>query len=703
MDSASTAASARAGVEALLKPRSVAIVGATPRVEALGGRPIVNLRTQGFTGKIYPVNPRYESILGLPCYPDLKSLPEVPDLVLVLVSQDRVFATLDEALEVGARTALVFGGGFAEMAGEGVARQDRLKSYAGRGLRICGPNCNGVFSVVNKTALGFAPTFEFPARQGRIAIISQSGAINTSISSRAMDMGLGFSHLIASGNEADLEAADYVEYLLDDPATEVFVLYIEGFKNPARFLRVAQEALRRGKPIVLMKMGRTPSSQHVALSHTGSMTGSYEVIVGALRQRGVIVVESMDDLCGVASVLASGKRPQGGAMAVVSLSGGMAGIIADVCHERGLPLARFTPETAAAISAQLPGVANLDNPLDVTGQVVNEPECWTACIDALAHDPGVDVLLSVFSITANQIERRFAQDTIALSRRSPVLPVQIWASGSPPHCGFEVLRDAGMTVHTRIDEAVRAIVAWRYYWTTRDARIAAMDVQEARGLLAGSGKPWTSAWTLIEDAGIPVARHAVVRHRDGIAAALASMRMPVALKIESDAISHKTELNALRLNLRSEAEVLQACDEIAATVQRHLGSEVETPMLVQEMAVGRRELILGLKHEPGVGLAVVVGMGGIFSEALRDIAIRVAPLTLLDAEEMLDELRARALLGAMRGLGAVPRALLVDLLMKLSDLAVRQTGRITELDINPLIVRDDGQSVAAVDVLVSHV
>ncbi|MDO8278418.1 MAG: CoA-binding protein, partial [Burkholderiaceae bacterium] len=325
MDSASTAASARAGVEALLKPRSVAIVGATPRVEALGGRPIVNLRTQGFTGKIYPVNPRYESILGLPCYPDLKSLPEVPDLVLVLVSQDRVFATLDEALEVGARTALVFGGGFAEMAGEGVARQDRLKSYAGRGLRICGPNCNGVFSVVNKTALGFAPTFEFPARQGRIAIISQSGAINTSISSRAMDMGLGFSHLIASGNEADLEAADYVEYLLDDPATEVFVLYIEGFKNPARFLRVAQEALRRGKPIVLMKMGRTPSSQHVALSHTGSMTGSYEVIVGALRQRGVIVVESMDDLCGVASVLASGKRPQGGAMAVVSLSGGMAG------------------------------------------------------------------------------------------------------------------------------------------------------------------------------------------------------------------------------------------------------------------------------------------------------------------------------------------------------------------------------------------
>ncbi len=700
MDSASTLASARAGVEALLKPRSVAIVGATPRVEALGGRPIVNLRTQGFTGKIFPVNPRYESILGLPCYPDLKSLPETPDLVLVLVGQDRIFATLDEALEVGARTALVFGGGFAEMAGEGVARQDRLKSYAQRGLRICGPNCNGVFSLVNKTALGFTPTFEFPSRLGTIAIISQSGAINTSISSRGMDMGLGFSHLIASGNEADLEAADYVEYLLDDSATEVLVLYVEGFKSPTRFLRVAQEALRRGKPIVLMKMGRTPYSQQVALSHTGSMTGSYDVIVGALRQCGVIVVETMDALCGVASVLACGKRPQGGAMAVTSLSGGMAGIIVDVCQEQGVLLATFAPDTVAAISAQLPGVANLDNPLDVTGQVVNEPECWTACIDALAKDPGVDVLLSVFSINANQIERRFAQDMIALSRRSAVLPVQIWTSGIPPQCGFEVLRDAGMIVHFRIDDAIRAIAAWRHYWTTRDARIAAINAQEARGLIAGSGKPWTNGWALLEEAGIPVARHALVRSRDGVVPALAGMRLPVALKIESEGISHKTELNALRLNLHSELQALQAYDEIVAIAERHLRNGVETPVLVQEMVTGKRELILGLKHEPGVGLAVVVGMGGIFSEVLRDIAIRVAPVTPLDAAEMLDELRSRALLDATRGLGAVPRVLLVDLLVKLSDLAVRQTGYIMELDINPLIVRDDGQGVAAIDVLV---
>lgn len=692
-----------AGVHALLNPRSVAIVGATPRVESLGGRPIVNLRTQGYEGAIYPVNPRYDNIQNLPCYPDLRSLPEVPDLVLIIVGQDRVFAALDEAVEVGACTALVFGGGFAEMSGDGVARQERLKSYAARGLRICGPNCNGVFSLVNKTALGFTPTFEHPARAGNVAVISQSGAINTAITSRAMDLGLGFSHMIASGNEADLEAADYVEYLLDDPATDVFVLFVEGFKNPARFLAVADEALRRGKPIVLMKMGRTPSSQRMALSHTGSMTGSYEVMSGALQQRGVIVVRELDDLCGVAAVLASGKRPRGGALAATSLSGGMAGIAAEVCHDYEQPLATFTAGTNAAIAARLPSIGSLDNPLDMTGQVINEPDCWTACIEALAADPGVDVLLTVFSINVNQMERRFAQDMVALSRRSPVLTVQVWSSGSPPHSGLEVLRDAGLVVYLRISDAVAAIAAWRRYWTTRDGRITTLDAQAARAVIPGSGGLWISGWQLLQDAGIPVARHAVTRTRGEVQGALAGMRMPVALKIESDAVSHKTELGGLRLGLRSVGEALDAFDELHAIARRHLGEAHGVAVLVQEMVTGKRELILGLKHEPGIGMAVLVGAGGIFSELLCDVSIRVAPLTPLDAAEMLDGLRMHRMFGSVRGLAPVPREQLVDVLMKLSDLAIQQGGSIDELDINPLILRDDGQGVFAVDVLVRPV
>jgi acetate---CoA ligase (ADP-forming) len=693
-------ASSLDGVDALLNPRSVAIVGATPRVDALGGRPIVNLRTQGYEGNIFPVNPRHDSILGLKCYADLRALPQSPDIVLVLVGQDRVFEVLDEALAVGARTALVFGGGFAEMSGDGIARQQRLKAYATQGLRICGPNCNGVFSVVNRAALGFSPSFELPARRGNIALVAQSGNVSTCVSSRGVELGLGFSHLIASGNEADLEMSDYVEYLLDDPATDVFALFVEGFKDPARFLRVAEEALRRGKPIVLMKMGRTASSQRVALSHTGAMTGEYRVITGALRQKGVIVVERMDELCAVAAVLAAGRRPQGGAVAVASLSGGMAGVIADACQELEVPLARLAPHTAQRISAQLPGVASLDNPLDMTGQVVNEPDCWTKCVDILARDPAVDVLVSVLSITANQIERRFAQDLVELRDRTAVLQVCIWPSGAPAGSGFEVLRDAGLVVQLRVEDAIGAVAHWRHYWCTRDARIAAIDAHRTRPAAPSASASWRSGWELLEQAGIATARQVLVTRREELVEALAGLQLPVALKVESAAIAHKTELNAMRLNVGSTEQALLAYDDITAIAARHTGDRAPAPVLVQEMHGGRRELILGLKQESGVGTAVLLGIGGIFSEVLQDVSVRVAPVTGFDALEMVSELRGRSLLRGARGLAPVPDALIADLVTKLSDLALRCGETLAELDVNPLIVRDDGQAGVAVDVLV---
>jgi len=693
--------SARAGVKALLEPRSVAIVGATPRPESLGGRPVLNLLAQGYTGRIFPVNPRYQEIQGLPCYPSLRSLPQVPDLVLVLVGKARVFDVLDEALKVGARTALIFGGGFAEVSGEGTARQARLASYAQRGLRICGPNCNGVMNLVDGIALGFMPTFELPVRAGNIAVVSQSGNIATCLSSRGLEAGLGFSYLIASGNEADLEMADYVEYLLDDPATQVLALFVEGFRNPQRFLAVAEQALRKGKPIVLMKMGRTASSERVALSHTGSMTGSYRVITGALRQKGVIVVEDLDTLIAVASVMASGKRPRGGAVAVASLSGGMAGVVADVCDELGEPLAALTPTTIAAVARNLPDVASIQNPLDMTGQVVNEPECWTRSIAALVADPGVDVLLGVLSITANRSERRFAQDLADLHAGTPALVITVWASGSPPGAGVEILVQAGTVVQLRVQDAVRAISHWRRYWTTRQARIAALDALHAQPAPRSTGKAMTD-WALLEEAGIPVARKVLVHDARQLEDALGTLAFPVALKLESAAVAHKTELGALRLNVRSLQEARGAFDDLQRIAARHAAAGEDSGVLVQAMVTGRRELLLGLKREPSVGTAVVVGMGGIFSELLQDIATRVAPLTALDAREMLSELSGHALLGAARGLGAVADGLLVDLLLNLSDLAIMQGERIRELDINPVIIGDDGRSAVAVDVLATY-
>lgn len=689
----------RQGLEALLKARSIAVVGATPRPESLGGRPIANLQAQGYRGRIFPVNPRYGEIMGLACYPGLRHLPEAPELVLVLVGAERVFDVLDEAVEAGARAAIVFGGGFAEVSGEGTARQARLAGYARRGLRICGPNCNGVMNVADRIALGFMPTFELPVRTGRIAIVSQSGNIATCVSSRGLEIGLGFSHLIASGNEADLEVADYVEYLLDDAGTDVVLLFVEGFKNPRRFVEVAEQALRRGKPIVLMKMGRTASSERVALSHTGSMTGSYQVITAALKQKGVLIVEDLDSLLALAGVLASGKRPRGGALAVASLSGGMAGIVADACDELGEALVQFAPVTLDALSRALPGAASVQNPLDMTGQVVNEPDGWTRGVAALVEDPGVDALLSILSITANHTERRFAGDLVELGARSPVLLVNVWASAAPPGSGMEVLRDGGQAIHLRVQDAVRAVAQWRRYWTTRPARIAAIDARRDAAATPAPA-PAGSSWALLRSAGIPSVPQVLVRRADELEAALRSLRFPVAMKLESDAVAHKTELGALRLGVRGIDEARRAFDEIMAIAARQ--GDPGAGVLVQQMAEGRRELILGLKQEPGVGMAVVVGIGGIFSECLHDIAIRVAPLTRFDAREMLSELAGRALLGAVRGLSPVSSELLEELLLRLSDLAVARAREIEELDINPLILSDDGRSAWAVDVLVKR-
>lgn len=685
------------GVAALLAPRSVAIVGATPRVDALGGRPIANLQTHGFEGRIYPVNPRYKEVLGLRSYPDLASLPEAPDLVLVLVGGERVFDALDQAVAAGAKVALVFSAGFAENGGDGVQKQARLLRYRDLGLRICGPNCNGIFSVANKTALGFSPAFEIQPRRGAVALISQSGGVATCAASRGMEMGVGFSHIIASGNEADLEMSDYVEHLLDDPHTRVFTLFVEGLKNTPRFLRLAEEALRRGKPIVAMKMGRSASSQRVALSHTGSMTGPSDVIEGALRQKGVVLADSLDDLYGIAALFATGKRPRRGRIAVASLSGGMAGIIADACEFAGVELAGFAPETCTALEAQLPGVASLANPLDMTGQVVNEPDRWRSCLEAMNGDPDVDLVASVLSITANKIERRFVRDMLAAAEGTDTAQICIWPSGMPEGSGIEDLRAGTVPFYARAEDAVKAVAAWNRYWLTREPRLAALADMPAPPPAGRLGP--ASGWELLAKAGIPMPRQAFARSRQELEAALAGFMFPVALKVEAESIAHKTEANAVRLGLRSPGEALAAYEELSKGPLGTLLEDGRARVQVQEMVVGRREIILGLKAETGMGMAVTLGVGGIFAELNRDRSVRLAPLSAFDPAEMVAELRSAPMLGNFRGMGPVAESLVTDLLLKMSRLAEIHAGEIAELDVNPLILRDDGSSGVAVDVL----
>ena len=684
------------GVRALLHPRSVAIVGASPRLESLSGRPLANLIERGFHGTILPVNPRRDSIAGLPCYPDVASLPEAPDVALIMVGAEQVFDVLDQAVTRGVRAAIVFGSGFAELGGEGAERQRALGAYAQRGLRICGPNCNGVFNISDGIALGFSPAFERTIRPGGIALLCQSGAVATSIASRGTDRALGFSYVIAAGNEADLEVSDFAEYLIDDPATKVIAMFVEGLKDVPRFLQVARRALEAGKPIVMMKVGRTAAGERVALSHTGSIAGAYAVLAGALRQQGVLLADEVDDLLDIAQVFATGRRPAGGGLAIASISGGMATVLADASEAHEVPLAVFDPRTRERLKAALPTFANIANPLDVTGQVVNDPQAWAETLDAIAAAPGVDVVLSVMSITANRVDRILSQAIVDTASRAHQLHLCAWASGTPEGSGYEVLREAGTPVFFRPEMAIRAVAAWRAWWSSRDHRLAE---QPAALPAQAASVAAHDDWALLDAAGIAVPRHRVVRTPDELDAAIATLRLPLVVKLQVASVRHKTELGAVLTGIATADAAREAFGRIAALGRVDARTPEGEGVLLQEMAPGRRELIVSARREEGIGIVVFLGIGGIFSEVFRDTAARLAPISEFDVAEMVRDLRGRDLLGAVRGMGHVRAELLARVLGGLAQRIELEPG-VQEIEVNPLIASDDGSVSTAVDILV---
>jgi acyl-CoA synthetase (NDP forming) len=393
-------------------------------------------------------------------------------------------------------------------------------------------------------------------------------------------------------------------------------------------------------------------------------------------------------------VFGTGIRPDGGGAAVMSLSGGMASLIADQCSEQGVPLATFSPDTNIRLREVMPAIATVSNPLDVTGQVVTDPALWSNCANAIAADPGVDATVAILSILAGHADRRVSQDVLDAGEGKLLLAV--WASAAPAECGIDMLRAAGMPVFLRAEDAVRALSVWRGYWNTREPRIANEVPIPVIAKLGDVG----DAWALLDNAGLPVARHAVVGDAASLAATLAGLRFPLALKIQSDDIPHKTELNLLRLGVKTPEDARAAFDTLTADARRVRPDARIDGVLVQEMFSGRRELILGVRHEPNLGPAVVFGLGGIFSEVMRDVSVRLAPVSAFDVDEMIAELRGAALLGPIRGLGAARAGLLADVIGRFSSLVLQHAGTLAEFEINPLILADDGQSCAAVDVLV---
>ena len=701
----------------LLNPKTVAVVGASQRRGSAGRLVLENLRNLGYRGTVYAVHPKHKEVLGFPCYPDLKSLPGPVDSVAVLLGAEKALPILETAVEMGTRAAWVFASGFAEAGPEGEARQAELAQFAEEtGLMVCGPNCIGVANLVDRVATYSAALG--PAMQaGGVSAVVQSGAICLGLANAAR---FGLRYLISSGNEAVLDSADYIGYLANDPHTRVIIAFLEGIRNPQKFVDAAQAAAEVGKPILLVKAGRSEVARRAVQAHTGSLVGSDAVIDAVFRRLGVIRLDSLDELVETAELFLTCPLPAGEGVGLLSLSGGQIGLVADLAQDLGLEFPAFSEEAQQALAQILPPYSPIANPLDAWGSGDLE-SIYPSCVEVVSREEDIH-LLAVSRDTPPRVASREVEQSLLVaqaavrSARETGKPVLLFSNLS---AGFrqevkQVLDEGGVPYLQGTRETLRAIQAFVSYAGFRrcmgesktrgcpsptDLPDWRKKLQRVRGVLSEmEGRRLLAAY------GIPGPREAVATTAAEAVEAARRIGFPVVLKILSPDIQHKTEMGGVRVGLKDETAVVTAFHEVMEAARRHHPRARLEGALVQEMIPRDAvEVILGVLQDPDFGPVVVFGSGGILVELLEDFSLRLPPLSREQVLEMIHETRGVRLLQGFRGRSPADMDALADALVRLSQLAADLGDLIAALDINPLMVLPGEQGVRAADVLVEVV
>ena len=690
----------------LLDPQSVALVGASERAGSFGNRVAANMA--GFRGRLHLVNARYPRIGDQPCHPSLAALPEVPDCVVLAVARETVEPVLAEAVALGVGGAIVFASGYAETAKpERAAAQARLQALArSRGMPIIGPNCLGIVNYLS----GAAMTFSAVPRQASVAphaigVISQSGALGFALA-LAAEHGTSVSHVLTSGNSCDVDMADYVAYLAEDPACRAIACLFEGMASPRRLLDAALLAAERGKVVVAHKIAVGESGAAAALSHTGSLAGSDAAYRAAFARAGIVVVDQFEALVETAAFFAKAPAPRACGVAVVAASGGAAIMAADKAEIHGVPLPQPGAATRAVLEARIPEFGSPRNPCDVTAQVLTDPESLNACAGALLADPAYAALV-VPSVYAYEpvIKRIVAFDALAASAGKFVC--SIWTN---EHLEGPGTREAETAAHSALfrstDRCFATLAAWlarpqaprglapaeRLVAAAARDEVARAFAEDADDAIIGEAR----AKALLARYGIPMVAEARATDAESAAAAAARLGFPVAVKVHAAALAHKTEIGGVRLGLADAGAVRAATAAVlAAAARAGVGGAA---VLVQKMIPDGLEIMLGARVDPLFGPLVVVGLGGIFVELLHDSVVDLAPVSVAGARAMLARLRAARLLDGFRGAPAVDRDRLAGIIARFSEFAADHAGRYREIDLNPLIAA--AGEIVAVDALI---
>ncbi len=698
-----------ASIHKMLNPRSIAVVGATERPQ-YGGRFLRAALQADDRVRVYPVNPRYDELLGQKCYSSVLDLPEAPDAVGIIVPYHRVIPVLRESAERGAGSAIVISAGFSE---RGVDDRRELQAELGEvaqetGVRISGPNCLGLANIKDDIWACSSSRLEgVELKSGNVGLVCQSGASAFGpFLSRAIGRGVGYSYIVSTGNEADLEAPDFARYLLDDDDTSVIAMFIEGFKDARKFLEVAKLAAERGKPIVAVKIGRSDLGMRAARSHTAALTGVDEVYDAAFEQYGVVRVHDWDKLLEVAQLLSVGKSPSEQGIALVSHSGGVCSLTADNLGDAGLDLPELSDPARDAINDILEGFGWAANPADITGHASRDTVL--PIMEHMINEPEVSTLVVASSASDAQ-----AQHVIDVRDRHDKLVTFLYTGNElGASTGLERLKDSGVPVFHSPENLASALRKFHDYHSWKQSRqdldfgraqpLSDDQTASANALKVRDGGTLSEheAKRLIAQWGVPIVTERLATSEDEVVAAARGIGYPVVVKVNSPDILHKTEAGGLRIGLDSDDAVRSAYREVVANAESYSQGALIDGVLVGEMVRDATEVIVGVTYDSQLGPVLLFGMGGILVEVMRDVALRVCPISRLDAEEMVAQVRGSRLLRGFRGQPKADVDALVDTLVRVSDLAVHLDGVIEELDINPLAVLPEGSGVKALDALV---
>ena len=697
-------------LDAILKPRSIAVIGASRMSATIGHQIFANLLRYGFTGAVYPVNPNATSIQSVRAYPDVGSLPERPDLAIVVVPKDRVLSVAEGCGQAGIPGLVVISAGFREIGGAGVDRERRLMDIVRQyGIRMVGPNCMGVLNTDPAVSMNatFAPAMP---PHGHAAFVSQSGALGVSVLDHAAEYGIGISQFVSVGNKPDVSGNDLLEQWEHDPAVGVILMYVESFGNPRRFLELASR-ITRTKPIIAVKSGRSRVGARAASSHTGALAASDVAVDALLTQAGVLRAESIEELFDMAMAFTGRPLPRSGRTAIVTNSGGPGILAADALEARGLELVELQPATIGKLQRLFPEEASIRNPLDMITSAT--PADYRTALNAVLDDPNVDSALAVFVPPLGVRQQDVAESIVAAAAnhgQKPVLAVLMGSEGLPQ--GRAELHKAGIPAYVFPESAARGLAALRRQrtWTVRPAApVEPFPVDRARAARALAGAcaegarklGELQALELLAAYGIPIVETRLAASPEEAARLAAALGFPVALKAVAPELVHKTDVGGVRLGLATPVEVAATAAEMTDRVERAMPGVQLTGLLVQRMVAGGRETIVGMSRDPAFGPLLMFGLGGIYVEALKDVVFRVAPIQALDAHDMVRAIRGVALLDGIRGAPPVDFAALTDVLLRVSQLAVDHP-EIMELDVNPLLAFPDGVTAVDARVLVQR-